>query len=301
VDLNTLIDVGIDVSSTAISLSYLPQITLIAKNINATNSTTNYPTTIPILLDPASITLANSMLVDSAPGAIGHLMNSPDLSQTTSYDWTTAHTALDHSQDISGTNNLAIMNGYFTSGYNPVISAYQDFTGIGGYNYQPLSSTGGYRWATFRWATNGIPTTLSFTMCGFTGDDQPILQQTKPYLTNILVFYRIEDPAVDSGTPANIAGPSGSEKYSTTWINALYSGGDEEEGKSFNNNYADLSNDLTFGGLPQGDSDFTFSDSNISINVLTPNVEDRSLYIYLTVGLPMDNSIAFTHAICNVT
>jgi hypothetical protein len=300
VSTNTLINSsGINVSSTATSLSYLPQITLTAKNINTTNSTGTVSEAVNILLDPASITLANNLTVDSVPtGTFGRLMNSPDLSQTTSNDWTTAHTALDHSRDISGTNNLAIMSGYFTSsGYIPVISAYQNFTGIGGPNYQSLSSTGGYRWSTFRWtAPNGIATSLAFTIHGCTGTNVPTKQQVAPFLNNIKCFYRVEDITNNSGTPANPSEPpAGLGFFSTVWVNALYSS------SNFSTLYATLSNTLTFGGLGSGANNITISGTSIQFTVLTPTTTTKSLNIYVTVGLPMNNSIAFTHVTCTAT
>jgi hypothetical protein len=275
---------------------YLPSITLTIKNINGLTATSVQ--TVNAIINSASVSLIAGMNTDSAPtGLQGRLMNSPDLSGSTSSDWTTAQTALAHNATIVGTNNLQIMNGAFVSkSYTATsASAYQNYTALAGPNYSGIGAAG-YRWATFRWsASNGIPTSLAFQIRGLGGTAAPTVKNaTAPYVSNLLVFYRVENPADNSGTPSNVANPANSLRYSTVWINANYLA------QNFSQLYATTSNTLTFGGLPNGASDITISGSNISFNVLSPTQTGTAVYIYVSVGIPMNVNIAFTGAYCTV-
>jgi hypothetical protein len=288
---------GSTVMGSTAAFYYQPQITLTLKNIN--NLTAASTQTVNAIIDAASVTLIGRMTSDSAPNGsnIGHLMNSPDLSQSTSNDWTTAHTAVNQSATIVGTNNLQIMNGAFVSKSRTLTaaSAYQNYTGLGP-DYSGIGTTG-YRWATFRWyASNGIPISLQFKILGLGGGAAPTTKNaTAPYVNNMLVFYRIENLADNNGTPSNVANPANDRKYSTVWINANYLA------LNFSQLYATTANTLTFGGLPNGATDITITGSTITYNVLSPTETGTSLYIYLAVGLPMSQDIAFTGAYSTVT
>lgn len=274
-----------DLSGSTALFFYKPALSLTLKNTNSLTATTTQ--TINTLLDVDSVTLINSMT--------GQLMNSPDLSGSSSTDWTTARTPLDHAASIVGTNNLQILKGLFvTKSYSA--DAYQDYRGMSGYDYRGIDETG-YRWATFRWVTanNGIPSSLSFQISGLTGEDSPTdVSITQPYIKNLQVFYRIEDPTYMSGAPSNTVNPANVRHYSTIWVNANYL--ENEFGKF----YATTSNGLTFGGLERGFTDITVSDSTITYNVMTSIQNTTSVNIYLAVGLPMNKDIAFKEANCIV-
>jgi len=271
-----------DLSGSTASFLYKPTLSLTLKNTNDLTDTATL--TINTLLDVDSVALINSFT--------GQLMNSPDLGGSSSNDWTTTHTLLDHAASIVGTNNLQILKGLFvTKSYSA--DAYQDYSALGGPDYSGIVDTG-YRWATFRWTTtnSGIPSSLTFQIRGLTGTDAPAaLNNIVPYVSNMKVFYRIEDSAV---IPSNTINPENNKYYSTIWINANYL---ENEFSKF---YATTSKDLTFGGLEHGVTDITISDSTITYRVIAPLQQTTYVNIYLAVGLPMDKDIAFKEANCTV-
>jgi hypothetical protein len=116
-----------------------------------------------------------------------------------------------------------------------------------------------------------------------------------------MVLYRFENRD-------NIPLYTGSDKasnYSTTWINASYKVSTD---KPFASSYWLASNTLNYGGLtsgttsttPSGGTDLNYTSNTLTIsNLIYPAQETYPMYIYVSVGLPMDKDITFNSILCN--
>jgi hypothetical protein len=230
------------------------------------------------------------------------------------------------------TNELQLVNGKFiTKSYSGVLDGgYKNYTtdGItGGPNYSDISGNG-YRWATFRWKITGNNITkLSIQISGIkNGANQDIIfynkvaggggvtiGQTGP---EFKVYYRIADENdVNGGKPTGkLDDNSKSSKFSTVWINAnkvapttfgaQATGIGENGTQSFSSNDLGGTSSASIIDIPQITEQVLIPPARNSIiygnttNGLAILSLSGTYYLYVTVGLPMNNDISFSSISC---
>jgi hypothetical protein len=282
------------------------------------NTSVAYPYSTKLFVDPISITLATTLatlpttISTSGNTSTGQLLSSPSFNITSTSDlnnkfngsWTP--TDFNHATSLTTTtNNLQIVNGYFVTPTSVIANdnAYKNYTG---YNFTSISSsptypnystiTDTYRWATFKWtiANTNFFNTFSIQI-NFEGTDKPTISINAPYLNNIIILYRFEEPT--SPIPSNIISPGDSALYSTTWINAGYL---SDVLNPFSSTYALTDNTYTYGGITNGSTDLNYITNNLIIsNLKYPNANINNMNVYVSIGLQMSTKIAFNSVICN--
>jgi hypothetical protein len=288
---NTLIgSTPLIVFSTPTSISNSSNIIISAKNIN--NVSASITTPMKLFFDPKSIPFANINLIDSP---VLYITLNTDLSTIIpTYD-TVVLQSLNHNISLINTTNLQIVNGRFVT--KNAVNAYQDYTSYAtppqGFVYSDYSviQSHAYRWATFKFtSTASLMTKLQIIVGGFSGT-QPYLSTSAPYIRNVIVLYRLENPAVPK--PEN---KQTSSTYSTVWINAAYV---VDPAIQFTTTYSLTANTLTYGGLVAY-RDLVYSDGTLTINNLTyPAQQSINMNIYVSIGLLMSNDISFSSVSCN--
>lgn len=224
---------------------------------------------------------------------------------------------------ISGKNDLIMINGKFmTRAYNGSGSegAYKNYANeidgdINRPDYFGLQTETKYRYVTMRWKyrTNAI-SGLAFKIVEI--DSDPIVNKvtgkglvigTTISDPDIKLYYRIEDPNINSGNPSNVPfTQSNGAGISSVWIDANSTTNNDK----FSRWLGILSNSGQIGGITNlSDISIIIDENNkkssVIYNVSTPivnlgNTENskREIYIYAMIGVPMNSNIAFKELQC---
>jgi hypothetical protein len=293
------------ITGTATGITKTSNIVLTATSIYKTATKTK---AVIMFTDPESVTLATTLTEAST----GILMSSPVFGIDYTIDGKTFPTdsswtpsAFNHETSLTTNNNLQIINGYFVTPNSAIASenAYLNYSASGFTSlnsptypdYSSITATQTYRWATFKWTTEKIE--LFSMSINFNGTDTPTININAPYLDNVIILYRFEDPTTT--TPQDVFNPNSVPVYSTTWINAGYMS--STVAPLFNSNYDILSNTYTYGGITNGSTDLSFDTTTLTTlnisNLMCPLGKDI-MNIYISVGLLMNKDIAFNTISC---
>ena len=322
---NTFLTSGITLTPTTQDTvyRYKPSINVVATNINIINNTGELQKQIDIILDKPSKDIKSGYVVTTqTPNGItpGERVKTPKVAYYTplleagrtdfiatysqfrnSYDDTKA---INSSIGTEGCNDLQLLSGRFiTKSYTGVTGGYANYgTGL---DYTTITATG-YRWTAFRWKLqSGQMSALSFMIKGITGSDSTLTRDTATpkVLTasgkELKMYYRIENQSDSAGTgnPSDIEFTQNSGAgISTVWVdaNSIY------EQSNFGKYMGVREYTGVLGGA-EARSSIILQSTSVTYNVTTPIFQlgsSANIYIYVTVGLPMDSDIAFTNITC---
>jgi hypothetical protein len=305
---------------------YKPYLKLFVYNLNASaTAVATAAIRLPVIFDPTSVALVASF--GGGSGAIGTLMTSLDpraidpATATTAATWAPA-ALLDHSIALTASNaDLQILNGAFVTpvstgaGAKAYIS-YGDITnvvagsGVGPATTWAAGTLDGtsYRWATFRWSVTTVLSKLWFRLKGFTGAARPLKLASpgtgNPSLSNgVRVYYCLQDGGLPPAGQDITAGVC----YSTVWINAALAG-DNISGKVTTRTYnpslaaqnglggLNSAGDVA-GGAAAGDDIILGGANGVYCPTIGTPRTVAGVSVFLAVGLPMANNVAFTGVI----
>ncbi len=298
-------------------------------NIGVSDSSINY---INIFMDSQSLAHNTLLQNEVYPNGLtyGKRMQSISYSDIQSYSdasYSTVRTVYSDNDLLTNkVNELQMINGKFVAaGYTGSGSeiAYKDYTVISGPDYSTIAVETGYRWATFRWLINQntqLSGKMKITLKRVEGNisqnkvNPSILIDNQIQLnsnnnTDIRVYYRIENQNdAYEGNPSNneYALFALNSSISTVWIDASST----NLQNNFTKYYGLNSSSNIYLGKLGGLSKYTNININnissgindIEYNVTTPSfdLDDISIYIYVTIGLPMSKDIAFKGVICEI-
>ncbi len=302
---------------------YNPQITITAYNINITNNSGQLQKQVDIVIDkPSKLIKTGYSATNQTPNGVNPgervktstaAFATPQLqSGRTDYiaTYSQFRAAYDDTKAINtavgteGCNDLQLLGGLFiTKSYTDIQGGYQNYGA--GLDYTQIAATG-YRWSAFRWkVASGQLSALSFTIKGITGSDSGLTRDiaTPKVLTasgkEIKVYYRIENQADSGGTgnPSDVEFTQNSGAgISTVWVdaNSIY------EQSNFGKYMGVRQYTGVLGGA-ETRSSITLQSTSVTYNVTTPIFQlgsSANIYIYVTIGLPMDSDIAFSSIGC---
>ena len=294
-------------TSASLNSMYLNALTLsvIAGNTFANSSAVAAPS-IPVLVDGPSYTLVYSTMAQTLPiisnaagsvigfrvtsGTAGAANVPPFNNGGTPY----ANTAYDNTLDITGTQELQVSNGKFTTPTGPGQTyAYQNYSSyryssssFNTLNYSGISATG-YRYATFAWRYASSPsngyTTLAFRLYNTSG---VTITNNLAYAggSPIQLYFRIENAA--SSTPTNTG------NMSSAWVNAnsitppVTSSGNYFQPSTYT--------DAPYSGLYGTAANIsTYTNFPVLVPPMTINAETVNLYC--RIGIPMNVNFSFSY------
>jgi hypothetical protein len=302
---------------------YNPQITITAYNINITNNSGQLQKQVDIVIDkPSKLIKTGYSATNQTPNGVNPgervktstvAFATPQLqSGRTDYiaTYSQFRIAYNDTQAINtavgteGCNDLQLLGGLFiTKSYTGIQGGYQNYGS--GLDYTQIAATG-YRWSAFRWkVASGQLSALLFTIKGITGSDSGLTRDiaTPKVLTasgkEIKVYYRIENQADSGGTgnPSDVEFTQNSGAgISTVWVdaNSIY------EQSNFGKYMGVRQYTGVLGGA-ETRSSITLQSTSVTYNVTTPIFQlgsSANIYIYVTIGLPMDSDIAFSSIGC---
>ena len=299
-------------TSASLATTYLNALTLSCTANNVfTSSSVVAATNISAIVDGPSITLVYTTLAQTIGGAtltnaagavVGFRITSatagaanvpPFNASGTPY----ANTAYNNALDITGTQELQVSNGNFTTPTGPGQTyAYKNYTtfyytpsSLNTVDYSSISATG-YRYVTFAWRLGAsYPNpykTLAFRLYNTSG---VTITNNLGYAGASLIrlYYRIEDTASSSPTDGN--------SYSSAWIN----GNSLTQPTTQSGNYflPGTYTDNTYSGLVIGVTNVTGPPNYTNFPVFIPNliIQSQTVNIYCRVGIPMNVNFSFSH------
>jgi len=294
--------------------NYLSTLSLSATIYNTTNSFSVPIASANIIYDPSS-----QLLVTPTPvltlntvvygtriwsGVPGAEMATASVNNLTNITTPTTpfyyQTQYDHTQSLAGNYNYELLysNGiYQTKGVGGFMG-YSNYSSYNNPDYSTISSSG-YRYVTYMWTIS--PTTianLSFRIIGcisskytstFSADNGIINSyDSSNNKTPILCYCRLEDSTIPFSNYTI-------SSTNTPWINGNSKSGIQYTTTNFNSPqlYGTTTNTYVITGTTNAVATFNV---NLGTTVLTNNT-----YLYLRLGFPMGNPIAFTNIMATIS